>query len=56
MKWAKQGLVYAPDGRLPWAKKHAFPPTPIRLHDGEIRIYLSFTDDDSAPSWAPGTS
>jgi predicted GH43/DUF377 family glycosyl hydrolase len=44
VKWRKQGLVYAPDGSIPWAQKHAFPPTPVRLHEGEIRIYLSFTD------------
>lgn len=45
MRWEKRGQIYRPDGSLPWAKKHAFPPTPIRLRPGVIRLYVSFTDD-----------
>ena len=45
MKWRKMGLVYAPDGRLAWAKKYAFPPTPYFLNDEVIRIYVAFCDE-----------
>jgi predicted GH43/DUF377 family glycosyl hydrolase len=44
MRWKKMGLVYTPDGRLPWAKKYAFPPTPHLRADGALRIYLAFCD------------
>jgi predicted GH43/DUF377 family glycosyl hydrolase len=45
MKWAKQGLIYAPDGRRPWAKHYAFPPTPLFLPDGRLRLYCAFCDE-----------
>jgi sucrose-6-phosphate hydrolase SacC (GH32 family) len=44
MKWTKHGLIYAPDGRLPWAKHYAFPPTPYFLGDGRLRLYCAFCD------------
>ena len=45
MRWTKKGLVYAPDGRLPWAKKHAFPPTPHFPDDRRLRLYVAFCDE-----------
>lgn len=44
--WVKMGRLYVPDGELPWAKSHAFPPTPIMLGDATIRIYGAFCDDE----------
>lgn len=44
MFWHKQGLIYAPDGQLSWAKSHAMIPTPELIED-RIRIYLSSCDD-----------
>jgi predicted GH43/DUF377 family glycosyl hydrolase len=45
VRWRKKGLVYAPDGRLPWARHHAFPPTPLRLDDELLRVYVGSLDE-----------
>ena len=45
MQWKKLGLVYGPDGSMPWAKTHAMIPTPIRLNDEVIRVFVTFCDD-----------
>jgi hypothetical protein len=45
MRWRKLGLIYGPDGRQPWAQSHAMIPTPIRLSEDVIRIYVTFCDD-----------
>jgi sucrose-6-phosphate hydrolase SacC (GH32 family) len=45
MKWQKKGLIFAPDGRLPWAKKYAFPPTPLIIGGGVLRLYVAFCDE-----------
>jgi hypothetical protein len=47
VKWSKQGLLYRPDGSVPWAVKHAVPPTPHLLDDDTLRIYLAFTDENT---------
>lgn len=44
MRWKKLGLVYGPDGSMPWAKSHAMIPTPIRLKDEVIRVFVTFCD------------
>ena len=44
MRWRKRGHVYAPDGSLPWAHRYAFPPTPLRLDDQTLRIYVGLCD------------
>jgi predicted GH43/DUF377 family glycosyl hydrolase len=44
MRWTKMGRVYAPDGSMPWTKHYAFPPTPHRLDDETLRVYVSFCD------------
>jgi len=46
MKWRKMGRIYLPDGRLAWAKKYAFPPTPYFLNDEVIRMYVAFCDEN----------
>lgn len=45
MKWRKLGLVYAPDGRSPWARHSALQPTPCLRDDRTIRVYAGFRDD-----------
>lgn len=44
MQWRKLGLVYAPDGRLWWAKTHAMIPTPVVLNDSVVRVYVTSCD------------
>jgi hypothetical protein len=39
-------LIFAPDGRMPWARHHAFPPTPHVLDDRLLRVYVAFCDED----------
>lgn len=44
MLWNKLGLVYGPDGTMPWAKSHAMIPTPVRLNQDVIRVFVTFCD------------
>jgi hypothetical protein len=46
VRWEKRGLVYAPPGDQPWARHYAFPPTPLRLDDERLRLYVAFCDAD----------
>jgi hypothetical protein len=46
MRWQKLGLVYAPDGSMPWAASHAMVPTPVKLDDETIRVFVTFCDRD----------
>ncbi len=45
MKWEKLGLIYGPDGSLPWARHSALQPTPLLLED-KIRIFVGFRDEN----------
>lgn len=45
MKWLKHGVVWAPSGTQAWARSHATCPTPIRLDDGTLRVYLQCRDE-----------
>jgi hypothetical protein len=45
MQWRKLGVVYAPTGELAWAKTHAMIPTPIRISEDVIRVFVTFCDD-----------
>ncbi|WP_350334887.1 glucosyl hydrolase [Coralliovum pocilloporae] len=44
MQWKKHGLVYGPDGSLPWAQSHAMIPTPFQLNKDVVRVFTSFCD------------
>jgi hypothetical protein len=44
MRWEKMGLVYGPDGSLPWAKSHAMIPTPIALNPDVVRVFITCCD------------
>jgi predicted GH43/DUF377 family glycosyl hydrolase len=44
MKWHKHGVVWKPDGTLAWARSHATCPTPVRLRDGRLRLFLQSRD------------
>jgi len=44
MLWKKLGLVYGPDGSMPWAKTHAMIPTPVRINQDVIRVFVTFCD------------
>jgi predicted GH43/DUF377 family glycosyl hydrolase len=46
MKWLKKGLIYAPDGSVRWARKYAYPASPLLMNDSTLRIYLAFCDDN----------
>ncbi len=45
MKWRKLGVVWNPDGKNSWAKTHAMGPTPFKLSDGVIRVFLTSLDE-----------
>ena len=45
MQWKKLGRIYTPDGTLPWAKKYGYPPTPLLMDNGVLRLYVAFCDD-----------
>ena len=45
MRWKKLGLVYRPDGSQPWATSHAMVPTPIRLCQSVVRVFVTFCDE-----------
>lgn len=47
MSWLKQGLIYCPDGSVPWAKQYAFPPTPLLIDQERLRIFVSFCDENT---------
>lgn len=50
MKWTKLGRVYAPDGRLPWARAYAANPVAERIEGDLYRIYFSTRDEHNRSS------
>lgn len=46
MEWKKHGLIYKPDGFSSWAKTHAMIPTPMKLNNECIRVFVTFCDED----------
>ncbi len=44
MRWVKHGMVWRPDGGSAWARTHATCPTPVRLRDGTLRVFLQCRD------------
>lgn len=47
MKWREHGVVWAPDGSLPWARSHATCPTPVQLPDGILRVFIQCRDSEN---------
>ena len=45
MKWRKLGRVWAPDGRLRWAKAYALLPTVDVVSDEVLRVYFAALDE-----------
>lgn len=45
MRWKKLGIVWKPDGSNAWAKTHAAVPTPFRLNEKVIRVFVTCLDD-----------
>jgi len=46
MRWKKLGIVYRPDGSRPWARSHAMIPTPLRIDQSVIRVFVTCCDDE----------
>jgi hypothetical protein len=46
MKWLKHGVVWTADGKSKWAKTHGMGPTPFRLNDETIRVFVTCLDAD----------
>jgi hypothetical protein len=44
MRWRKHGVVWRPDGTLPWARSHATCATPLVRCDGSLRLFLQSRD------------
>src|SRR5215475_4169224 len=44
-RWTKRGLIWCPDGSLPWARHSFLQPTPMEYGDSTIRIYGGLRDD-----------
>ncbi len=47
MSWRRLGLVFAPDGNLPWARSHAALPAPIHVADDRFRVFYSARDAEN---------
>lgn len=45
MKWRKLGVVWNTSGEMVWSKSHAMGPTPFRLNNDVIRIFLTTLDE-----------
>lgn len=45
MRWIKRGVIYAPNGLSRWAKHSALQPTPLRLSDEVIRLFVGCRDE-----------
>ncbi len=43
-RWRRHGLVWGPDGTQAWARSHASTPTPVRLADGRLRVFVQCRD------------
>jgi len=44
MRWRKHGVVWQPDGSAWWARSHATCPTPLRLNEDTVRVYVQCRD------------
>lgn len=50
MSWRKLGHIYAPDGRLPWARAYAANPVAEHIEGNRFRIYFSTRDEENRSS------
>lgn len=50
MKWRKLDHIYAPDGRLPWARSHAANPVAEQIEGDLFRVYFSTRDERNRSS------
>lgn len=46
MAWKKLGHIYSAAGEQPWAKSHAYVPTPFVRDERTIRVYAAFLDEE----------
>jgi hypothetical protein len=46
MEWEKRGLIYCPNGELPWTAHSACVPTVVALTPSILRIFVGFRDAD----------
>lgn len=44
MRWQKLGIVYSSDASAAWARTHAMVPTPLRISDEVIRVFITALD------------
>jgi hypothetical protein len=44
MSWKRLGVVFAPDGKQPWARSHAALPTPVHIEGDVFRFFYSSRD------------
>ena len=44
MRWSRRGVIFKPDGSSVWATHAALQPTPLRLSDAVVRLYLGLRD------------
>jgi hypothetical protein len=44
MSWKRLGVVFAPDGKQPWARSHAALPTPVHVAGDVFRFFASSRD------------
>jgi hypothetical protein len=45
MQWKKLGLIFSPDSKISWTQSHAMIPTPLRINNEIIRVFLTFCDE-----------
>jgi predicted GH43/DUF377 family glycosyl hydrolase len=45
MRWEKRGLVWGPDGSMPWARHSALQPTPHLLDGDTLRVFAGMRDE-----------
>ena len=45
MRWRRLGRVYVAEGHAPWARTHAYCPTPLPPRDGRLRVLCAFLDE-----------
>ncbi len=50
ISFRKIAHVYKPTGEFPWSRSHAQVPFPLRLDDGNIRIFFATRDEQSRSS------